>query len=509
MLYSEQQIRTAINNIVTSNGLDSVKVNGVPVGVLSEQSDFSKYGNVILSQPHVANPFINALYQQFIYRATAANIFSSPFNYFRERRDGVAFGTYETDVQPIMPLEFDMYKFDRVLQFWDTPVITQYFAITRMDTFPQTITKTVLRQAFNSYEDFDSFLSKLILAPRQGNTIIETNAVKTMINRNLASGVIKRRAFNAPATDDQWRALAAEIVGVAIGMTAEPTTEYNNYANIDGSGGVEAWAQSDRRDLVLMGDADTISKLRTFVLAMSFNRDDVDFNFTFIPVNNWDYANYDYETRTLTDKQTSPLKILLCDGGFIKFEDNLDDEFADANIMTMGLQRALQVQQTIGLRVSRNALAWVELAEGETLDMYKIIDENPVKSLPVGNDEEASVTINLNKKLPRLSLGQGGFTYDVEAYASVLGSDEKIELTKDNIFEDIIFFDLPLTPDSDGTIKLGRTTENLAIEGVTNNMYITVKVKNIKFNEIGTAIVKQINGEFDIVTPAFVTLTGA
>jgi hypothetical protein len=200
--------------------------------------------------------------------------------------------------------------------------------------------------------------------------------------------------------------------------------------------------------------------------------------------------------------------VLLCDGGFIKFEDNLDDEFADANIMTMGLQRALQVQQTIGLRVSRNALAWVELAEGETLDEYKIIDENPVKHLPVGNDEETPVTISLNRKLPRFSSSQTGFTYDVEAYASVLGSDEKIALTKDNIFEDIIFFGLPIGADNDGTIKVGRTTENLSLEGVTNNMYITAKLTNIKFIAVnGTGIPQNINGEFVIVTPAVVTFT--
>lgn len=375
MLYTPEQINTIINNIVTSNGLDAMKVNGAPLGVISDDTDLDRYGARLLSQPVIANPFINAFYQQFIYRATAQNYFTSPFDYFREKRDGVAFGTYEADVQPIFPLKYDMKAFDRVLEFWETPVIAQYFAITRQDTIPQTITKNQLRQAFNSYEAFDSFLNKLIIAPRQGNVIVETNAIKMMLNNNLASGVIKRTSFVEPLTEEDWKDLAAEIVGVANGMVAEPSTEYNNYENIEGSNGVKAWAQSDRRDLVLIGDSKVLAKLKTFVLAMAFNKEDVDFKFHFVEVNSFDYSTYDYETRTFKNKVTSPLKLLLCDGGYIKLEDNLDEDYSDPNIMTMGLQRALQIQQTIGLRVSRNALAWVT---GEMTEELRFTGDNIV-----------------------------------------------------------------------------------------------------------------------------------
>ena len=365
MLYSPTEINTLINNVIVSEGLNTAKINGVPLGVISDDIDLERFGSRLLSQAHIANPFITAFYQQFIYRATAQNYFTSPFDYFREKRDGVAYGTYEADVQPIFPLKYDMKAFDRVLQFWETPVIAQYFAITRQDTIPQTITKNQLRQAFSSYEAFDSFLTKLIIAPRQGNVIVETNAIKMMLNTNLANGVIKRTNFTEPVTEAGWKELAAEIVGVANGMVAEPTTDYNNYVNIEGSNGVEAWAQSDRRDLVLIGDSKILAKLKTFVLAMSFNREDVDFNFHFIELNTFDYSTYDYADRTFKNKVKSPFKLLLCDGGYIKLEDNLDEEYSDPNIMTMGLQRALQIQQTIGLRVSRNALAWVEVEEGD------------------------------------------------------------------------------------------------------------------------------------------------
>ena len=361
MLYSKSEIQGAINRAVTTANLDSIVVNGYPVGTLSDQVDIKTFGDKILSRPNIRNPFMSALYQEFIYRASKANIFKSPFDYFRERRDGVGFGSYETNVQPIFPVPYDMKAFDRILDFWETPAVTQYFAINRQDTFPQTLTKEVLKQAFASYEAFDEFLAKLIMAPRLGNTIMETNAVKMTLNANIANGVIKTRTLDfTNVTEAQLKALAAEIVGIAEGMSAEPSTEYNNFKNISGSNGVEVWAQSDRRDLVLIGETDIIAKLRTYVLAFAMHNEEIDFVFHFIPLNTFDHKTYDYETREFTGVVTSPVKLLLCDGGFIKLEDNLDYEGSDENIMTMGVQRALQVFQTIGLRVDRNAIAWLD-----------------------------------------------------------------------------------------------------------------------------------------------------
>ena len=371
MLYSKSEIQGAINRAVTTANLNNIVVNGRPVGTLSDEVDIKTFGDKILSRPNIRNPFMSALYQEFIYRASKANIFKSPFDYFRERRDGVGFGSYETNVQPIFPVPYDMKAFDRILDFWETPAVTQYFAINRQDTFPQTLTKEVLKQAFASYEAFDEFLAKLIMAPRLGNTIIETNAVKMTLNANIANGVIKTRTLNfTNITEAQLKALAAEIVGIAEGMSAEPSTEYNNFKNIAGSNGVEVWAQSDRRDLVLIGETDIIAKLRTYVLAFAMHNEEIDFIFHFIPLNTFDHKTYDYETREFTGTVKSPVKLLLCDGGFIKLEDNLDYEGSDENIMTMGVQRALQVFQTIGLRVDRNALAWLDSGAESDIDTF-------------------------------------------------------------------------------------------------------------------------------------------
>ena len=397
MLFSVEKIQQIVNSAIAEAGVSNAVINGSPLGVLDNQTDIDRFGARLLSQPSIANPFITTLYQQFIYKETEANIFRSPFDYFRELRDGVAYGTYESNVQPILPLKYDMKAFDRVLDFWETPVITQYFAINRADTFPQTITKVMLRQAFKSYEEMDSFLSKLILAPRNGNKIIETNQVKMVLNQNLASGVIKKTNFTKPTTQAGWIDLASDIVATAEGMCAEPTTKYNNYENIEGSNGVKAWAQSDRRDIVLIGTTEIIAKLRTHVLAFAMHDEEVGFTFHFIALDNFDYSIYNYETREFGNAITSPLSLLLCDGGYIKLEDNLDEDYTEPNVMTLGLQRALQVQQTIGLRVDRNALAWVE-SEDET-PVINLTDEDGKAVTMVSPDNGEDVTVFVTPKI--------------------------------------------------------------------------------------------------------------
>lgn len=391
MLYTTEQYNKIINNAIDAAGISNVKVNGVPVGHISGTTELAKFGN-ILTQPVVANDFINALYNQFIYRATAENYFTSPFDYFRERREGFAVGSYEVDVQPVFPLAYDMKAFDRILDFWETPAIVQYFAINRRHTFPQTITKQMVKDAFTSYDELDNFTAKLVLAPRKGNVIIETNAVKMMLNKNIAAGAVIKKAFTEPQSETAWKALAAEIVGIAQGMSAEPSTEYNNYKNIQGAKG-EAWTQSDTNDLVLIGTTDIIAKLKTYVLAFAYNKEDVELNFKFIPLNSFDYSTYNEETRAFEDKQTSPVKLILCDGGFIKFEDNLDEEYNNTNGMTMGIQHALQVQQTIDIRVARNAVAWVDATSDMVSNTMRVADDEPVKYL---FDADSKVKVALN-----------------------------------------------------------------------------------------------------------------
>lgn len=490
MLYTTEEYNKIINNAIDAAGIANVKVNGVPVGHISGTTELAKYGN-ILTQPVVANDFINALYNQFIYRATAENYFTSPFDYFRERREGFAIGSYEVDVQPVFPLAYDMKAFDRILDFWETPAIVQYFAINRRHTFPQTITKQMVKDAFISYDDLDNFTAKLVMAPRKGNVIVETNAVKMMLNKNIAAGAVIKKAFTEPQTEDGWKALAAEIVGIAQGMSAEPTTEYNNYKNIQGAKG-EAWTQSDTNDLVLIGTTDIIAKLKTYVLAFAYNKEDVELNFKFIPLNSFNYSTYNEETRAFENKQISPVKLLLCDGGFIKFEDNLDEEYNNTNGMTMGIQHALQIQQTIDIRVFRNAVAFVDADSELVTNTMRVADDNPVKYL---TDVNAETTVKLNGG----TVPEGGVTVAIKsATFGKLGGKQ----TTANTTEVNNYFSCGVGANKNLTDGLKEIASGDAVTPIIKINSTDPTITGAKDYDYLTVVVSINDSEFTIISPA-------
>ena len=491
MLYSTEEYNKIINNAIDAAGIENVKVNGVPVGHISKDSELQSKGALLL-QPLVANQFVGALYNQFIYRATAENYFTSPFDYFRERREGVAYGSYEADVQPIFPVPYDMKAFDRILDFWETPTIVQYFAINRRDTFPQTITKAMLKDAFKSYEELDSFMAKLILAPRKGNIVIETNAVKTMLNKNVAEGAILKRTYTAPSDADDWKALAAEIVGVASGMSAEPSTKYNSYANIAGAEG-EAWTQSDKRDLVLIGTTDVIANLRTYVMAFAMHNEEIDFNFKFIELNDFNYATYDGETRKFGEAQDSPLKLILCDGGFIKFEDNLDEELSNTNSMTMGVQRALQIQQTIGIRVYRNAVAWIDSTSELVSNTMRINDDEPVKYI-LSTSETDAVKVKLNGG----TVKTGGVDVTIKGTKGVIGG-EQTNVTKSAINQYIVTTEAE-SKSLENALKAIATGDTETLSFTVDETYVISEAADNQY----LTVVCTVNGsEFTIIVPTY------
>lgn len=369
-LFNQAEIRKIINDTVAQIDLNAKEKD--IIGVVDDRTDLNEYANRLFKQPQIANDFINVLYNQFIFKNTEQNMFTSAFDYFRKREE-MGFGTYESEVQPIFPLKYKIDGFDRVLKFWETPATVQYFAINRSQTFPQTIIRKELRQAFRSYNDFNNYIEKLLLAPRRGNTIIENNCVKEMLNQNIKNGAVRIEKIASLKSETDYKNLAAKIQEYAIAMCSEPTTAFNKYYEVANATGVEkpvkAWTQSDRRDLCLIAPAELLAKIKTYVLAFAFSKEDVDFNFNFIPLSTMNYRIYNEETREFGEEQASPVQLILCDGGFINLTDFFDEEFSDTNSMVGGIQRAIQIDQSYSIRLTRNAVAFVLDGSSEVVEV--------------------------------------------------------------------------------------------------------------------------------------------
>lgn len=323
---------------------------------LLESGDLKAWSAPLLKQPYIFNQFWVNLCDQFIYESSRQNYFTSAFDLFRTKRDTVGRGTYETVTNPVFPLAYDMTAFDRLLKYYPPDVKTQYFMINVRDTYPLSINYMIARDALTSYNNLDEIMQSLIIAPRNGHTIIENNMIKELLNVNIANSSIKSRPYTKPTTEQGWRELAKDIRAIALEMASEPSTKYNNYENIEGADG-KVWSQSDRKDLVFIGTANVISSINTFVLN-SFNEDFVDFKFSFVTLADTGYQEYNRDTREWGATHEGNFDFIICDGGFIKLEDNFEANLTDTNIFTVGLQMNTTIEQTIDFRVFRNAIAF-------------------------------------------------------------------------------------------------------------------------------------------------------
>lgn len=455
-LFNQEQIRTILNDTMAQVDANA-KEKGI-IGVVDSRTDLKEYANRLFEMPHIANSFINVLYNQFVFKNTKQNMFTSAFDYFRERADKAGFGTYESEVQPIFPLAYDMTAFDRVLKFWDTPATVQYFGINRSQTFPQSIIRKELRQAFQSYEAMSDYLERLLLAPRRGNTIIENNAIKEMLNQNVKNGAVLTENVKNLDSEEALKNLAAKIQEYAIAMSAEPTTKFNKYYDVAKASGVEnpvhAWTQSDRRDLCLIAPASLLAKIKTYVLAFAFSKEDVDFKFNFIPLSSFDYMPYNEETRTFGAVQNSPIQLILCDGGFINLTDYFDEEFSDTNSMVGGIQRAVQIDQSYQIRLTRNAVAFVleqdvapALVEPSTFVFNATSDSEEFEVKNSNGETLKKYTYNVKAYVVAVP---GGYTL-VDDPTTVVEVEKKeggtlnvkpnAELTSENAYQVIISFD--------------------------------------------------------------------
>ena len=421
MLYSKQDLIQILNlTAQTSERLTD------KLGIISQPVELAEYAKPLIDQPYIRNEWVSALINNFVYEVHSQKLFTSMFDRFRRKRDEFTYGTYETVVEPVMPMAYDMTALDRELTYYDTTVRAQYFAINREQVFPMTITRDVIVKAFKSYADLDGFLSSLMLAPRNGNTIVENEAVKEAINKNFAANAFKYVVIDEPSKTNADE--LAQLIGEAVYSMTVPSADYNKWQEIADLPNPH-YDQSDKDDLVFMGTAKSISVIRTYVLAYAFHKEDIEFNFDFVPVGkSFGYQIYDEANRRFIGYQDSPIQFIICDGGFLKLDDNFEFTGESAQgTMTLATQMALHIWQTIGIRAYRNALVFctapvVELeADDDNPEILEVNDTatfDLVGSLPSGASTIAEL-IDVNNITA--TFGAAGYGNQIMGIENIVG----------------------------------------------------------------------------------------
>lgn len=343
----------AILNKIREDG-DLSYQNAVPK--IDEKVMLSTYGASILGNPYVKNQFLNAFMNFFMYEETKQHIFESEFDRLKHPNNVNRYGSFEAFRNTIKPMSYDESALDRILKLYKPDVKTAYFARNRQDIFPMSISREELEGAFQSFRDFDNFVTGLYEQLKNSNKVVEYNAIKECINVNVLGGAIK--TVKIPTINSSSAKDIAKMIRSYVTKMQKPSTKYNAYINMEGATGDAVETQTPKNSLLLIADADTISEVSVEVLASAFNLPYADFQINLIEVDDFGYNVYDRENRTVIGRNESNIKFMICDEALFKIEDNLDVTAEGTNDATMIKQSFYHIWQTIQARPWANAIAF-------------------------------------------------------------------------------------------------------------------------------------------------------
>lgn len=336
-------------------------------------AEFQAYSKMILENTIAQNKFLNVFQDIILYEAFEQHIFENEFSSrFKRASDPVRRASFETFVNPIIPLQYDGEALERILHLYKRDVKKQVFVRNREDLFPVSINPEELQSAFQSMEAFMDFYRRQYRDLADSNAIVEYNLIKQVFNLNYASGALKSINVHGMSAKEKNKLLKS-----LIGKMSKPSSAYNNYINIEGATGAPVITHTPKESLLFVPSSDLLAELDTEVLASAYNLPYAKVTENIIDVDDFGYDVYDRQNQTITGHENSKIVGILCDENILKFTENLKKQFEAINGATMTNQTFIHVWQTIALRSWCNCIVLIDDGEEPTppSDTFKITDE--------------------------------------------------------------------------------------------------------------------------------------
>lgn len=382
-------------NTIREAGTLSYK-NAVPI--LQEGDVLQTYGATILGQPVIRNEFLNAFTNFFMYEVTKAHIFESEFDRLKTIGSPLRYGTFESFTNTIKPMQYKLDELDRILKLYTPDVKTAYFTRTREDIFPMSVALEKLQGAFESFDKFNGFINELYSTIVRSNKTVEYNAIKECINVNTLGGGLK--VVKIPKITEANAKTIAKMIRSYFHKMQKPSTQYNNYINLEGAEGDPVETNTPEEALLIITDADTEAEIGIDVLASLYNLSYGNtsmYERNHITVDEFGYNIYDRENRTILEHKDSKIRFMICDEAVFKITDNLNMEMSGYNDAALVRQNFYHVWQSINMRPWANCVVFVEEDEYDEIELstnYLLlagVDEGTITYTPTDADVETSV----------------------------------------------------------------------------------------------------------------------
>lgn len=292
------------------------------VPALSDKSPIGDVATPILTNPLVFKEFsilLGALLEVEVDKRTWDNPLAELI-----RSNGRPLGEYSAEVanNPVTPRPYDPLNPEKVLEYAMLDDKVAYYVRNVKELFKVSIAREDMMGAFQSYDNFNDYVSMKLASLESGRQLSMFNHVFEAIVANYNAGALTvSDVHTGNGNYANWTVAAKN----AIDGFQYPSTLYNKYGSLAGANGdFKAWTKAE--DIYIIATNNWINSADVNFLATLFNIDRADLQKRIIKVPDFGYDAYkEVDGETVFDRHiTTDIDAMIFDRRMLHFTSDLD-----------------------------------------------------------------------------------------------------------------------------------------------------------------------------------------
>lgn len=292
------------------------------VPALTEKSPIGDVATPILTNPLIFKEF-SILLGALLEVEVDKRVWNNPLAELI-RSNGRPLGEYSAEVSnnPVTPRPYDPLNPEKVLEYAMLDDKVAYYVRNVKELFKVSIAREDMMGAFQSYDNFNDYVSMKLASLESGRQISMFNHVFESIVANYNAGAL---VVSDVHTGDNNYAAWTVAAKNAIDGFQYPSSLYNKYGSLAGANGeFKGWTKTD--DIYIMATANWINSADVNFLATLFNIDRAELQKRIIKVIDFGYDAYkEVAGETVFDKHvTTDIDAIIFDRRMLHFTSDLD-----------------------------------------------------------------------------------------------------------------------------------------------------------------------------------------
>lgn len=240
------------------------------------------------------------------------------------RSNGRPLGEYSAEVanNPVTPRPYDPLNPEKVLEYAMLDDKVAYYVRNVKELFKVSIAREDMMGAFQSYDNFNDYVSMKLASLESGRQLSMFNHVfETIVANYNAGALVVSDVHTGDGNYANWTVAAKN----AIDGFQYPSTLYNKYGSLAGANGdFKAWTRAE--DIYIIATNNWINSADVNFLATLFNIDRADLKKRIIKVPDIGYDAYkEVDDETVFDKHvTTDIDAMIFDRRMLHFTSDLD-----------------------------------------------------------------------------------------------------------------------------------------------------------------------------------------